>query len=140
MKTYIIDKGILLLFIIADMLILPRLCGYNMILTMILELMVGYFGGYLCKPLLLLPFDLMVSKKEEELYFSRMCNIDNYELFQDQYYCEWRFYSSKGTVKVLVPASLSLDEIRNMDRPKADQKVKVCYYPYSKILCSWELV
>lgn len=140
MKRYLQDQIGVMSIICVIAFFLFRMCRKHFWPPFILGITLLVTYAYLCRRMIALPLDLLRGKKTETLYFSRMCNIDNYELFQDQYCCEWRFYSAKGTVKVLVPASLSLDEIRNMDRPKADQKVKVCYYPHSKILYSWELV
>ena len=66
--------------------------------------------------------------------------IYNYECLGKKYYCEWKFYSSQGTLQVLVPVFLTEEKIREMEKPQVDQKVKLNYYKYSKILRSWEVV
>jgi len=140
MKQYVKDQiGVLVIIsILVLFLFLVSRQQFWPLFILGLALMVTY--GYLCRRVLLLPLDLLVGKKTETLYFSRMCNINNYELFSEDYYCEWRFYSSKGTVKVLVPVAMSMEESQNMDRPRTDQRVRVCYYKHSKILVSWENV
>lgn len=107
-------------------------------ILLILEGLIVWSFGSLGKHVLLLPIDLIIGKVERVVYFSRMSNFDEYEFKKEKHYCEWKFYSEKGTLEVLVPVELSKEEIFTMDKPKVDQKVRVTYYKYSKILYSWE--
>ena len=140
MKKYILDQIGVLAIAVGLACIFPRMCRYHFWPTFVLEVMLLPSSGYLCRRILVLPLDIVIGKRMKVVYFSRVCNVENYEFFPKRYHCEWRFYSSEGTLKVLVPVALSKEEIQSMHRPKADQKVKVCYYPYSKILCSWEIM
>lgn len=95
---------------------------------------------YLCRRILVLPLDFLTQKKNEIVFFRRVNNINKYEFYKGRYYCEWEFYSSKGTVVVLVPVALKEEEIRNMEKPMCDQKVHICFYRFSKILYSWKVI
>jgi len=108
-------------------------------ILIVLEGLLVWSLGFVCRHVLVLPIDLLVNKVERIVYFSKMSNFDEYDLVKSEvYYCEWKFYSKEGTLEVLVPVELSKEEIFTMDKPKVDQKVKVTYYKYSKILYSWE--
>ena len=86
------------------------------------------FACGLFKHILLLPFDLLRGSSEQIAYFSKRVGIDNYECLGKKYYCEWKFYSSQGTLQVLVPVFLTEEKIREMEKPQVDQKVKLNYY------------
>ena len=81
-----------------------------------------------------------IEKRREEVFFSKVSSINDYEFFKGKYCCEWKFYSSKGTMEVLVPVALTEEEIHNMEKPLVDQKVRICFYRFSKILYSWEIL
>lgn len=138
MKKYLLDQIGTMTIILVLATALHFSTKNHKVLAMVLDvgLLIPY--GYLCRRMLLLPLDLLFGKKTEILYFSRMSNIQEYELFSNQCCCLWQFYSSTGTVKLLVPASVPYSKILELDKPKTDQKVRICYYPYSKILYSWE--
>ena len=106
----------------------------------ILELIIGISFGFYFGRVLLLPLDFLCGKKSEEVYFSRLRDVSSYEFFTKKYFCEWKFYSSKGTLAVVVPVAYTEAEVRNMNKPLVDQKVRICYYKYSKILYSAELL
>ena len=96
---------------------------------------------YLLRRILVFPLDLLCGYVEQDVCFSRLCNIDEYEFFRKKCYCEWNFYfSSKGVLTLLVPVCQTYEEILQMDRPVVNQKVRIRYYRYSKILCSWEIL
>lgn len=137
MKEYVIDQVLFLAIGIWIMIFIPTMCGHILILMIIFELMAGLSFGYLCRRILVLPLDILLKKRTEIVYFSRM-NTDLYEFFKGKYYCEWVFYSSKGTISVLVPVALCQVEILNMEKPVVNQKVRICFYRFSKILYSWE--
>ena len=110
-------------------------------LLIVLEGLLVCSFGFMCRHVLLLPIDLLVNKVENIVYFSKMSNFDEYDLIKNgKYYCKWKFYSKDGTLEVLVPVELSKEEIFTMHKPEVDQKVKVTYYKYSKILYSWEVL
>lgn len=140
MKQYIIDQLIFLILGIWMMSILPWMCGYIIIFTIISELIAILSLSYLCRRILVLPLDLILKKRREEVFFSKVSSINDYEFFKGKYCCEWKFYSSKGTMEVLVPVALTEEEIHNMEKPLVDQKVRICFYRFSKILYSWEIL
>ena len=108
-------------------------------LLIVLEGVLVWAIGFSCRHVLLLPIDLLANKSERIVYFSKMSNFNEYDLFKSGiYYCEWKFYSKEGILEVLVQVELSQEEVFTMDKPEVDQKVKVTYYKYSKILYSWE--
>lgn len=139
---FIIDEAIVLIIgLLCGVFFASQLENKDAIwLLLILESLIVWSFGYLCRRLLLFSIDMMLVKTEKIVYFSKMNNYDEYEIKRGKYYCEWQFYSSEGTLKVTVPVELSKEEIFTMDKPKVDQKVKVTYYKYSKILYSWESV
>lgn len=99
---------------------------------------IGLVWG-LSKTILILPLDLLQGPVEQDVYFSKMYNISGYEFFKEKCYCEWNFYfGATGALTLVVPVCMAYEDILQMDRPETDQKIKVRYYKYSKILCSWE--
>ena len=148
MKKYVIDQLLQLMIFWGSWFYLNYKCGYAFfdpdlwmyaIILFILNAL-GVFACGLFKHILLLPFDLLRGSSEQIAYFSKRVGIDNYECLGKKYYCEWKFYSSQGTLQVLVPVFLTEEKIREMEKPQVDQKVKLNYYKYSKILRSWEVV
>lgn len=140
MKEYLIDQFLFLLVGSVCAISIPWMCNYILILVIIFELMVILSVAYLCRRILVLPLDLILKKRSADVFFSRVSSMDDYEFFKGKYCCEWKFYSSKGTVEVLVPVALTEEEIHNMEKPLVDQKVRICFYRFSKILYSWEIL
>ena len=138
MNKYIIDRTFVFCVFIWLVFWVPHICGRIGALTIIIETVVIISYGYLYGRNILLLFDLLLKKSERIVYFSKMSNFDNYELFWKKNYCEWQFYSAEGILELLVPVALTEEEIHNMKKPKADQKVKICFYKHTKILYSWE--
>lgn len=106
-----------------------------------IEILIVCSCSYLLRRILVFPLDLLRGCIEKDVCFSQICNIDEYEFFRKKCYCEWNFYfSSKSTLTLLVPVCQIHEEILQMDSPVTNQKVRIRYYRYSKILCSWEIV
>ena len=119
---------------------MPWMCGYIISFTIISELITILSLTYLCRRILILPLDCILKKRSADVFFSQVSSLNNYEFFKGKYCCEWKFYYSKGTVEVLVPVALTKEEIHNMEKPLVNQKVRIYYYRFSKILYSWKIL
>lgn len=141
MKRYILDQILQLVFFIivaSGLYFITRDIVWGMIT---IEILIACSCSYLLRRIILLPIDLLQGCVEQEVCFSQICNIEKYEFFRNKFYCEWNFYfSSKGKLTLLVPVCKIQEEILQMDKPLVNQKIRVCYYRYSKILCSWEKI
>ena len=138
MKKYVIDQILLLIIycaIFSSLIYMED--GHIVVIAIFLIGLLPCIS--LCQQTLLLPLDMLCGEVERTVYFSKMIMGYGYE-FSKKYYCEWRFYSSKGMLEVIVPVALTEDEMRTMERPQVDQKVKVRYYRFSKLLRSWKVV
>ena len=141
-KKYVMDQLIQLLILIVLVVSMHYVSPSEAaILLFIVDVLLLFSCITVLYRIILLPVDLLLGCKEQEVYFSSMCNIDEYEIFRENYYCEWHFYFGAGdTLTVLVPVCLSHEELLQMNRPITNQKVRIRYYKYSKILCSWEVL
>ena len=141
MKKYVANQIIGLTICCAPWLFLLYIYeGHKYYIVLVIFFLIFFQScAYFCKPTLLLPLDLLTGEVERTAYFSRMSIGSGYD-FSKKNFCEWKFYSSKGTLEVIVPVALTEDEICTMERPQVDQKVKVRYYRFSKLLRSWEVV
>ncbi len=140
MRKYIIDQVLFLFLGIVIMCIIPWMCGHIIIFIFISEIIALLSIGYLCRRILVFPLDLILKKRSADVFFSKVSGINDYEFFKGKYCCEWKFYCSKGNIEVLVPVTLTMEEIHNMKKPLVDQKVRICFYRFSKILYSWEIL
>ena len=139
MKKYIIDQMIQLIIFIIIVVVFFYTTYEKILIMFVIEAITVCSFSYLLRRILVLPLDLFQGYVEQDVYFSKICNIDEYELFKKKCYCEWNFYfSSKGKLTLLVPVCQTHEEILQMDKPATDQKIRIRYYKYSKILCSWE--
>jgi len=138
MKKYVIDKLCLLLVGIGLVIFIPHMCYHIWILVIAFEIMTILSVGYLCKSIIFLPLDLILGKQEEIIVFKRVDNVQEYEFFRNTCFCEWIFNSRNGTVILINPVAMKEEEIYAMEQPLHEQKVRIYYYRYSKILCSWE--
>ena len=140
-KKYIIDQMIQLVFfgvVAVGFYHATSDIGWAMLT---IEILIVCSCSYLLRRILVFPLDLLRGCIEKDVCFSQICNIDEYEFFRKKCYCEWNFYfSSKSTLTLLVPVCQIHEEILQMDSPVTNQKVRIRYYRYSKILCSWEIV
>ncbi len=141
MKKYVIDQMIQLVIFIATVVGFYYVASKIILIMFVIEIITVSSFLYLLRHILILPLDLFLGYVEQDVYFSKISNIDEYEFFRKKCYCEWNFYySSKGRLTLLVPVCQTLEEILQMDKPETDQKVRICYYKYSKILISWEIL
>ena len=70
--------------------------------------------------------------------------IYNLDFFPKKMTSIWCFiYSEKGKnykVELIMPIALEEKDIERIDRPQIQDKVRVIYYKWSKIICSWEKI
>lgn len=105
----------------------------RVVLLIILVLSVGC----LCQKVLLLPFDMLVGKREQPAYFSATAgSMWGYEFFRHSYFSDWKFYwGNHQTIHLL-----AVDVCPDMYQLKHGQKVKITYYRLSRILLSCEII
>lgn len=136
MRTYLIDQVLFLIAGIGIMICIPFLCGP--IFTFVLEVMVAISWGYLCRRVLLFPFDLLYGKVTDNVYFATQLGLVDYEFHKGKYCPEWKFSSGNKTLVLLVPMATTLEEKPELERPKKDEKLRITYFRFSKILLSYE--
>lgn len=138
MKKFLVDQVLFLIAGIVIMIFVPVFCGP--IFTLIFEILVILFWGYLCRRILLLPLDFILGKASQKVYFASQCGIETLEFFKDTSYYIWKFYHGRDqTIKVFVPIPIINGEAVKISLPPKDVKIKVIYYRLSKILLQWEL-
>ena len=137
MKKYIIDRLVLLALGICFMIYTPYSAGP--IFTIIGEITLILSFGILCHRVLLLPLDLIVGKKQAVVYFGYQYCVEDGEMITRKHFVEWKFYyGSNQKICLLAPYAIPKDTLMHPTTPARDQKVKITYYRYSKILCHWE--
>lgn len=141
MKKYIIDQMLQLIFFMVVAIFFSYATSDIIWIMLATEILIVCSCSYLLRRILVFPLDLLNGCVENEVCFSQICNIDEYEFFRKKCFCEWHFYfGSEDTLTVLVPVCLTHEEILQMDSPVTNQKVRIRYYKRSKILCSWEIL
>lgn len=137
MKVFLLDKGLTLLVGGLIVAAIPLLFGP--ITSTILELLTAFIWCLLCKQLLLYPLDLLVGKKKRMCYFHSCVSTDKYEFFRKRWFCTWRFVSENSRMDLTVPFSCSIAKIESEETPPKNVLLIIVYYPFSRILYSWEL-
>lgn len=138
MKKYIIDQSMFLMVGITIMIFIPSFCGP--FFTLFFEIVVILSWGYLCRRVLL-PFDLFLGGVTKTVCFSTQCGIEDLEFFKNICYCEWKFCLEKGqTLRLLVPIAITKKEVYKIVRPQNGEKLRITYFPLSKILLEWNQV
>lgn len=136
MKNFIIDQILFLVIGIAIMILIPIFCG--LIFTLIFEIAVLLCWGYLCRRILLIPFDLILGQVTQTGYFATQCGIENLEFYKDMYYYEWKFNTANGQMlRLLVPTVVTQKEAYKIVLPPKDKKLNITYFKCSKILLQW---
>ena len=139
-KKYIIDQMIQLVFFGVVGVVFYHTTSDILWVMLAIEVLIVCSCSYLLRRVLVFPLDLLFGCIEKDVFFSQICNIEKYEFFKSKCYCEWYFYfASKSTLTLLVPVCQTREEILQMDTPSTNQKVRIRYYRYSKILHSWEI-
>lgn len=145
MKFYYIDKLLWLLATIGGILFGIYILRQEILIFWIL--FYGFLVGSGAKELLLLLIDILLGergKEEKVLYFWRDLRYINLDFFPKKMTSIWCFiYSEKGKnykVELIMPIALEEKDIERIDRPQIQDKVRVIYYKWSKIICSWEKI
>ena len=145
MKFYYIDKLLWLLAMIGGILFGIYILRQEILIFWIL--FYGFLVGFGAKELLLLLIDILLGergKEEKVLYFWRDLRYINLDFFPKKMTSIWCFiYSEKGKnykVELIMPIALEEKDIERIDRPQIHDKVRVTYYKWSKIICSWEKI
>lgn len=138
MKKFIIDQVLFLIVGIGIMICIPLLCGPKS--AFLFEIVVVISWGFLCRRVLLLPFDLIYGKVTRFVYFSTQLSIGDYELFAGKHYPEWKFSYDNKTLVLMVPIAATIEEIHRINRPKQDEKLRITFFYFSKILLDYEPV
>lgn len=139
MKEYLVNQLLYVAIMMAIMIGIPTFCGP--IFTVLFEIVVLLSTVYVCQRTLLLPIDLIMGKITKEVHFSGRLGIELLEFCRKKCCCEWKFYyEGRSDLILLVPVVVSEAELMSMKQPLVDQKVRVTYYRYSRILCNWESI
>ena len=137
MKKFLVDQGLLLIVAIAMSIVIPSL--FPLHITIILEIVLVISWSYLCRRILLIPFDLIVDKATKTVYFSEQYGKENFEFFKKSTCSQWKFYfGNKQTLRLLVPNPIETTTDNNRVVPLHDEKITIIYYRFSKILLKWE--
>lgn len=136
MRKYLIDQVLFLIAGIGIMICVPYLCGP--VFTFVFEVMVAVSCGYLCRRVLLFPFDLLFGKVTDNVYFATQSGLVDYEFLKGKYCPEWKFSSGNKTLVLLVPMAATLEEVLKLEQPRKDEKLRITYFRFSKILLSYE--
>ena len=141
MRKFLVDQTFLLIFIIA------LAFGFVYLTYQIPIIMIGIEIAWLgvsfnlIKHMLVFPLDLKNGHIEKDMYFKAVSNVTEYELLLKRFYCRWYFNLPSGEkLTLIIPVCIMEEEIDLLNTPLCNQKVKVCYYRYSKIVCSWKAV
>ncbi len=132
MRKYLIDQVLFLIAGIGIMICIPFLCGP--IFTFVFEIAVAISWGYLCRRVLLFPLDLLFGKVTSNVYFATQLGLVDYEFRKGRHCPEWKFTSGNKTLVLLVPMAATLEEILKLEQPKKDEKLRITYFRFSKIL------
>lgn len=139
MKKFIVDQLLFLAIGIIIMISIPYFC--SPVFTVLIETIVVICWGYLCRRILLLPFDLLIGKETQLGYFSCQCCIEDLEFFKDMGCCEWKFFFENNQIlKLLVPTAIIMDNASRIPQPAKNIKLRVTYFRLSKILIHWEII
>ncbi|MGN1155417.1 MAG: hypothetical protein ACI4TK_04505, partial [Agathobacter sp.] len=74
----------------------------------------------------------------DNVYFTTQLGLVDYEFRKGKHCPEWKFYSGNKALVLLVPMVATSEEILKLERPKKDEKLKITYFRFSKILLSYE--
>lgn len=136
MRKYVIDQITLPVFSI--LMILVGVICFEGIAFLIVALIMLFLSCFLCYRVLLLPLDLICGKQEAEVRFSRQYVLMHYHTDLKRSICIWRFYEDQRKLDLVNPDLTKREDIVDSHTPPKNKTIKIYYYKYSKILCSWE--
>lgn len=137
MRYYVFDQLLFLGFGISFMVF----ASYEFIplIALLIDIIIVVVWGRLCRGILLLPFDLMLGKKQKQVYFCCQTGVESYEFFRNRNAFKWKFrYGEEHLIELLYPLSVKKAENLTINKPSNDQKVMIEYYKFSKVLVRWE--
>ena len=134
MKQFVADQLFLLTIgIVTFWTLVFHMSGSTAVKTALL-ITLGLSIGYLCHKVLLIPFDMLIGKSVQTVYFSAITgSVWGYEFFKRGYFRDWKFYWGNHQ-----PIRLLAVDMRPDMQPEHGQRVKVTYYRLSRILLSCE--
>ena len=136
MKKFILDQVLFLVVGFIIVVIIPHICGP--IFTLIFETIVILCWGYLCRRVLLLPFDFVVGTTTKIVYFSSQGGKEEYEFFKGNYFSNWKFCYENDQKLILSVPGLDITNSDYITLPAHDKQIEVTYYKFSKILLAWK--
>lgn len=141
MKRFIIDQTLILASGVGLMICMPLV--FDSIFTAVFDIMVATSCGYLGRHALLLPLDLLKGKITEYCYFSAQIGLIDYEFSKGKCCPEWKFRKENQTFVLVVPAATmtlqeNSQEQPHIEWPMREEKIRITYYRFSKILLSYE--
>lgn len=138
MRAFIIEQLMILLSGVALAIGIPY--AFKPILARILIILIALIWGCWCREILLLPLDLLLGAKSEEMHFSRLFYIERCEFHPGKKYAIWQFYRDDHKIRRLIVPALKKEKALLSDIPKADQKMFVKYYQLSKIVVTYKFL
>lgn len=143
MKKFLIDIGLFLLIQVILIFIIPFLgfksYAFGIVVIILFELMLLVGVCIIGKPLFLFPIDLSKGKITQKCYFDSCLAVREYNMLRKGCVCLLCFTNVGETINLWFPSSRKIKELTDNDLPPVNQLLTITYYPYSKILLSWEL-
>ena len=138
MKTYILDRLIVIFIAIFIIMFVftPEL--FNPIFVTVIRLTVIIAFGYACKEVLLLPLDYIIGPVKRECVFSGCIWTRKLHAIASRVFCVWEFYDNNERIIVVAPVSCFEYEVASK-LPPDNTKLIITYYRYSRLLKSWEI-
>ena len=138
MRAFIIEKLVILFTGVAIAIGTPF--AFQPTLATILIILITLIWGCWCREILLLPLDLLLGVKSEEMYFSRLFFIEHCEFHRGKKYAIWQFYRGDQKIRRLIVPEFKKEKDILSDIPKADQKMLVKYYQLSRIVVTYHFL
>ena len=138
MKKFIVDQCLFLFIGLGLMGYLLFVLRRNIWFAVLLDCIIVLPLLYVCRRLILLPIDMLLRPKTEELRFSAKANVHELQ-FSREFHCfEWEFRDDKSrALRLLIPEATKQDSIT---QPKKDRLLRVSYYRLSRLLLGWEII
>lgn len=93
---------------------------------------------YVCRRLIVLPLDMLMKPKTQELRFAAKTGSHELQYFREYYCYEWEFRAENGrTLRLMIPEATKQ---KSIIQPNKDRLVRIRYYRLSKLLLSWEII
>ncbi len=131
MKRYIADKLFLLMIGLGMIIVCPFVFSNLMAWIGIVAICISWF--YLCRPILLLPIDLILGPHIKHLTLTNY-NYDHGDLFRHHYFAMGFAREANGNkIWLIFPEMVAFNDLENvMIKYKGGKRIT--YYPLSKIV------